>query len=322
MQKSNGSLSSGRPHANAAAARRKLVKQNWELYLFLLVPVAFILIFHYWPMYGAQIAFRKYRLADGIWGSQWVGFAQFVKFFKSPQFKTVVPNTLILSAYNLLAGFPLPILLAMSLNILNNVKLKKTVQMITYIPHFISVVVLVGMLMTILNPRIGLYGIIYRAFSGGVSPPDPMGRAYLFPHLYIWSGIWQNMGWNSIIYLAALSAVDMELHEAAQIDGASRFKRCIHIDFPTVLPTAAILLILNAGRIMSVGFEKAFLMQNSLNQSKSEIISTYVYRVGMLTGTGDFSYAAAIDLFNAAINMVLLVSVNGISKKIGNSSLW
>lgn len=205
--------------------RHKLVKQNWELYLFLLIPVVYILIFNYWPMFGVQIAFRKYRIADGIWGSQWVGFDQFYKFFRSPQFKTVVPNTIWLSLYGLVAGFPLPIILALALNVLRSRRYKMTVQMITYMPHFISTVVLVGMLIAILNPRIGLYGIVYQAFSGGKAPRDLMGQAAAFRHLYVWSGVWQNMGWSSIIYLAALSAVDTELHEAAQIDGASRFQR-------------------------------------------------------------------------------------------------
>ena len=300
----------------------KIMKQNWELYLFLVIPVAFIIIFHYWPMVGVQIAFRKYRIADGIWGSKWVGFAQFQKFFKSPQFKTVVPNTIILSLYGLLANFPLPIVLALALNVLRNKRLKMTIQMITYMPHFISTVVLVGMLIAILNPRIGMYGIVYKMFSGGVPPKDLMGQSRLFRHLYVWSGVWQNMGWSSIIYLAALSAVDTELHEAAQIDGASRFQRVLHIDFPTILPTAIILLIMNAGRIMSIGFEKAYLMQNNLNKSTSEIISTYVYYVGMTSGVGDFSYATAIDLFNAVINLFMLVLVNAVSKKLTDTSLW
>ena len=300
----------------------KIMKQNWELYLFLLIPVVFIIVFHYIPMVGVQIAFRKYRIADGIWGSKWVGFAQFQKFFKSPQFKTIVPNTILLSLYGLFANFPIPIILALALNVLRSKRFKMTIQMISYMPHFISTVVLVGMLIAILNPRIGMYGIIYQAMHDGKAPKDLMGQARLFRHLYVWSGVWQNMGWSSIIYLAALSAVDTELHEAAQIDGASRFKRVIHIDFPTILPTAIILLIMNAGRIMSVGFEKAYLMQNNLNKSTSEIISTYVYYVGMTSGTGDFSYATAIDLFNAVINLIMLVLVNGISKRVTDTSLW
>ncbi|MBO4299727.1 MAG: sugar ABC transporter permease [Clostridia bacterium] len=319
VQKDKSALSG---KAKARQATLKLARQNWELYLFLLIPLAFIIIFHYVPMIGVQIAFRKYRIADGIWGSKWVGFAQFQKFFKSPQFKTIVPNTIILSLYGLLANFPLPIILALSLNVLRNKRFKMTIQMISYMPHFISTVVLVGMLIAILNPRIGMYGIVYQAFHDGKAPKDLMGQAKLFRHLYVWSGVWQNMGWSSIIYLAALSAVDTELHEAAQIDGASRFQRVLHIDFPTILPTAIILLIMNAGRIMSIGFEKAYLMQNDLNKSTSEIISTYVYYVGMTSGTGDFSYATAIDLFNAVINLIMLVLVNGISRKVTDTSLW
>ncbi|MBR3504608.1 MAG: sugar ABC transporter permease [Clostridia bacterium] len=316
----------GKPALTAKQKARqstiRLAKQSWELYLFLLIPVAFIIIFHYVPMIGVQIAFRKYRIVDGIWGSKWVGFAQFQKFFKSPQFKTIVPNTIILSLYGLFASFPIPIILALALNVLRNKRFKMTIQMISYMPHFISTVVLVGMLIAILNPRIGMYGIIYQSFHDGKAPKDLMGQAGLFRHLYVWSGVWQNMGWSSIIYLAALSAVDTELHEAAQIDGASRYKRVIHIDFPTILPTAIILLIMNAGRIMSIGFEKAYLMQNNLNKSTSEIISTYVYYVGMTSGTGDFSYATAIDLFNAVINLIMLVVVNAISKKVTDTSLW
>lgn len=319
VQKSDGGINRKQ---DTRRIRHKLVKQNWELYLFLLIPVLFILIFHYWPMFGVQIAFRKYRIVDGIWGSEWVGLAQFQKFFKSPQFKTVVPNTIWLSLYGLLAGFPLPIVLALALNVLRSRRYKMTVQMITYMPHFISTVVLVGMMIALLNPRIGLYGIIYQAFSGGKAPRDLMGQAAAFRHLYVWSGVWQNMGWSSIIYLAALSAVDTELHEAAQIDGASRFQRVLHVDFPAILPTAIILLIMNTGNIMSIGFEKAYLMQNNLNKSTSEIISTYVYYIGMTSGTGDFSYATAINLFNSVINLLMLVLVNTISRRVTNTSLW
>ena len=308
--------------ARRREATLKAAKQNWELYLFLLIPVAFIIIFHYVPMIGVQIAFRKYRIADGMWGSKWVGFYQFLKFFKSPQFKTIVPNTIILSLYGLFASFPIPIVLALALNVLRNKRFKMTIQMISYMPHFISTVVLVGMLIAILNPRIGMYGIIYQALNEGKAPKDLMGQAAAFRHLYVWSGVWQNMGWSSIIYLAALSAVDTELHEAAQIDGASRFRRVLHIDFPTILPTAIILLIMNAGRIMSIGFENAYLMQNDLNKSTSEIISTHVYYIGMKQQPGDFSYATAIDLFNAVINLIMLLVVNAISKKVTDTSLW
>ena len=304
---------------SARSSVLKQARQNWELYLFLLIPVAFIIIFHYVPMIGVQIAFRKYRIADGIWGSKWVGFAQFTKFFKSPQFKTIVPNTIILSLYGLIANFPIPIILALALNVLRNKRFKMTIQMISYMPHFISTVVLVGMLIAILNPRIGMYGIMYRALNNGQSPKDLMGQANAFRHLYVWSGVWQNMGWSSIIYLAALSAVDTELHEAAQIDGASRFQRVLHIDFPVILPTAIILLIMSTGNVLSVGYEKVYLMQNDLNLGMSEIISTYVYKVGL--ANAQYSYSTAIGLFNNVVNVAILLTVNKIADKVSGTAL-
>jgi putative aldouronate transport system permease protein len=193
--------------------------------------------------------------------------------------------------------------------------------MVTYLPHFISVVVLVGILLTVLHPRIGLYGVLYKLIASGY-PKDMMGNAKLFPHLYVWSGAWQSIGYSSIIFLAALAAVNPELHEAAMIDGASRFKRVIHVDMPAILPTIIILLILRCGYIMSVGYEKAFLMQNDLNRTTSQIISTYVYQVGLASATANYSYAAAVGLFNSVINLILLVSVNGITRKFNETSLW
>lgn len=300
---------------------KKQILQSWQLYLFLLVPVAYIIIFNYVPMLGVQIAFRKFTITGGIWNSPWVGFANFEKFFNSYQFKRVLPNTLRISIYSLVAGFPFPIVLALCLNAMRNQRFKKIVQTVTYIPHFISTVVLVGMLLRVFNPRIGIYGILAKLITGE-QPRDIVGMAAVFPHMYVWSGIWQNMGWGTIIYIAALSSVDPELHEAAQIDGASRLQRIFFIDFPCILPTAVILLILNTGHIMSVGFEKVHLMQNNLNLSTSEVISTYVYKVGIAAGGGDFSYATAIGLFNSIVNMIVLVTVNGISKAVGDTSLW
>ena len=310
-------------HSRAIARRllKKQLRQCWQLYLFLLIPVVYILLFHYVPMFGVQIAFRKFSFTGGIWNSPWVGMANFQKFFQSYQFRRVLPNTLRISIYSLVAGFPFPIILALGLNAMRNQGYKKAIQTITYIPHFISTVVLVGMIFRVFNPRIGLYGI-FGTLLTGEQPRDILGMAIAFPHMYVWSGIWQNMGWGTIIYIAALSGVDTELHEAAQIDGASRFQRIRFIDFPSILPTAVILLILNTGHIMSVGFEKVYLMQNSLNLSTSEVISTYVYKVGIASGGGDFSYATAIGLFNSAVNMLVLVSVNAISKAVGETSLW
>jgi putative aldouronate transport system permease protein len=294
---------------------------NWELYLFLLIPVAYIIIFRYVPMYGVQIAFKRYTIANGIWKSPWVGFAQFTRFFTSPVFWQLLRNTLTLSLYSLFAVFPIPIILALALNSLRNIHYKKIIQMVTYLPHFISVVVLVGMLLTVLHPRIGLYGVLYKLLTE-TYPKDLISQAKMFPHIYVWSGAWQNVGYNSIIFLAALSAVDPELHEAALIDGASRFQRVLHVDIPAIIPTVVIMLILRCGSIMSVGYEKAFLMQNDLNRMSSEIISTYVYQVGLATGSGNYSYASAIGLFDSVINLVLLVTVNGLSRKFNETSLW
>lgn len=313
------------PESTMQAVRRSdlphRIKKNWRLYLFLLVPVAYILIFAYVPMAGLQLAFKRFNAADGIWGSPWVGMEQFQRFFSSYQFERVLKNTLTLSLYGLLAGFPFPILLALILNSLRSGRYRKTAQTITYLPYFISTVVLVGILAQVLNPRVGLVANITMAFSGG-EPANLMASPDAFPHLYVWSGVWQAMGYNSIIYIAALSGVDPNLHEAAQIDGANRFQRVLHIDFPAILPTATILLILNAGQLMNVGFEKAYLMQNSMNQSASEVISTYVYKVGLAASVTDFSYATAIGLFNSVVNMVLIVLVNFASKRLNGNSLF
>ncbi|MCL2092907.1 MAG: ABC transporter permease subunit [Treponema sp.] len=300
---------------------KKDLRANWELYIFLLLPLVWLIIFRYVPMYGVQIAFKNFSFRYGIWGSPWVGFMQFQRFFTSPIFFTLLRNTLVLSLYGLFAVFPLPILLALALNSMKHIKYKKFIQMATYLPYFISVVVLVGMMMTVLHPRVGLYGVLYNFFTGSY-PRDLISSATTFPHLYVWSGAWQGVGYSSIIFLAALSAVDPELHEAALIDGASRFQRVFHIDIPAIIPTITILLILRAGQIMSIGFEKAFLMQNDLNRMTSEIISTYVYRVGLETGTGNFSFASAVGLFDSVINLTLLVIVNGISRKFNETSLW
>lgn len=288
--------------------------------MFLIIPVAYILIFAYYPMLGIQIAFKKYSVAGGIWGSKWVGFSNFTKFFKSYQFQRTLVNTLRLSAYSLFFGFPLPIIFALLANTITSTTYKKVVQTIVNLPHFISVVVLVSMVNQVFGSRTGLYGIICYALSGDY-PPDLFASAQNFQHFYIWSGVWQNFGWGAIIYIAALTAVSPDLHEAAEIDGASRVQRVIHIDFPAILPTVVIMLILRTGQIMNIGFEKTFLMQNSLNLAMSEVISTYVYKQG-LTGKMDFSYSTAINLFNSVINMILIVSVNWISRRVGETSLW
>jgi putative aldouronate transport system permease protein len=299
-------------------------KKLWQLHVFILVPVIYVLIFKYYPMLGVQIAFKDFMPTEGIWGSPWVGFKHFINFFKSYQFMRVIVNTLRISIYSICIGFPISIIFALLLNTLKRYWFKKIVQTITYIPHFISLVVLVGMMIQFFNPVIGVYGTIFRAIYGGGYPPDLIARPSAFIHMYVWSNIWKETGWNSIIYIAALASVDIQLYDAADIDGASRWKKLIHIDLPSIMPTIAILLILKIGHLMDLGFEQAYLMQNSLNLTSSEIISTYVYKVGLKSGLSNFSYASAIGMFNSVINCMLLLIVNRASGKLtqGEASLW
>ena len=311
--------------AALAAGRKKnktlvRAKGQWQLYLFMLIPVAFVLVFSYYPMLGIQLAFKDFDYNLGMWGSEWIGLDHFTKFLDSYMFARVLKNTLVVSLYGLVAGFPIPIIFALLLNSMQNQKYKKVVQTVTYLPHFISTVVMVGIIMQILNPQMGIFGTAWRAMTGSMAP-DIMANPDAFPHLYVWSGIWQSVGWSSIVYVAALSGVDSSLYEAAAIDGAGRFKQVIHIDLPAILPTAILLLIMNAGSIMNVGFEKVFLFQNDLNLRTSEIISTYVYKIG-LTGQNDLGYATAIGLFNSVVNFILIVIVNTISSRVSQQSLW
>lgn len=295
------------------------LKQNWQYLVFLLLPITYLIIFEYGPLVGVQIAFRDYRPKLGIWGSPWVGFENFTRFLKSYNFWTILKNTLAVSLYGIFAGFPIPIILALMLHSCKSRQLRKLTQNVSYIPHFISVVVLVGIVDQILNPITGLVGAIYR-LSGGVGYlQDLRGDPNAFRGLFVWSGVWQNMGWNTIIYISALCGVSPELHEAAMIDGATRFQRLIHVDIPAILPTIAIMLILRCGQVMSVGYEKVYLMQNALNLSTSEVISTYVYKVGL--GQDDFSFAAAIDLFNSVINCIMLITVNSIARKASDGEM-
>lgn len=306
-----------------ATQRKRLITQikgNYQLYLILLVPFVWIIIFRYAPMYGAQIAFRSYSVSRGIWGSEWVGFAQFQRFLTSYQFERVIVNTLMVSLYQLAAGFPFPIILALALNSTNVFGLKKVVQTTTYIPHFISTVVMVAMVLQFLSPRIGVFNDVRKLF--GLEVINFIAEPRYFRSIYVWSGVWQTSGWGSIIYLAALSGIDPSLHEAATIDGASRLQRIRHIDIPGIMPTAVILLIINAGALMNVGFEKAFLLQNDLNLRASEVIQTYVYKVGLASAMANYSYSTAIGLFNSVINLILIVSVNKIAGKLGETSLW
>ena len=303
-------------------ALRRKYGRYWQLYLFLLIPVVYIIIFSYVPMAGVQIAFRKFNYMGGIWESPWVGLANFRKFFNSYMFTRVIGNTLRISLYDIIAGFPFPIIFALCLNTIEHRRFKKFLQTVTYMPHFISAVVIVGMLMQIFHPLNGIYGIIVKAVTGSQAA-DLFGKPNAFPHLYVWSGIWQSFGWSSIIYVAALTSVPEELYEAARMDGAGRFKMVLHIDLPALAPTITILLILKLGSVMSLGFEKAWLMQNNLNLRTSELISTFVYKQGLAAGgPTDFSYAAAIGFFNSLVNLALIVMVNKIANKLSETSLW
>jgi putative aldouronate transport system permease protein len=269
-------------------------------------------------MYGVQIAFKNFIAVRGFTGSPWAGLDHFERFFESYQFATVMKNTLGISIYELLVAFPAPILLALLLNQLSSERFKKIVQTVTYAPHFISVVVVVGMLYLFLSPKHGLINQILLLF--GMEPVFFMASPSWFQTIFVFSGIWQNIGWSTIIYLAALSGVNPDLHEAAVVDGASKLQRIRHIDLPSIMPTIVILLILNVGHLMRVGFEKVYLMQNQLNIDASEIIQTYVYKAGLLDA--QFSYSAAIGLFNSVINFILLLSVNHLAKKMKQASLW
>ena len=303
------------------SARRTLqqMKKSYMLYIFLLPAVIMVAIFCYAPMYGVLMAFQNYSPSKGILGSPWVGFEWFERFFNMPRFWQILGNTLTLSVYSLIVGFPIPIILAVLINSVESNRFRRVTQTVTYMPHFISTVVLVGMITVFLSPRSGFLNHMLEMF-GAAEDTYYMGVAEYFPHIYVWSGVWQDMGWNSIIYLAALTGVDQALHEAAQVDGATKLQRIWHIDLPAIIPTMVILLILNVGSIMSVGYEKVFLMQNDLNIMSSEVISTYVYKIGLTQQ--QFSYSAAIGLFNNVINFILLITVNKISSKLSGSSLW
>lgn len=294
------------------------MKRNWQLYALIAPVVIYYIVFHYLPMYGVQIAFKDFIASKGIWESPWVGFKHFERFFNSYFFERLILNTLTISLYTLLVSFPVPIILALMLNEVKTKWFKKTVQTITYAPHFLSVVVVVGMLFIFLNPSTGIINHLIVALGG--ESASFMTDPKWFKTLYVMSDVWQTMGWSSIIYLAALSGVDHQMHEAATIDGASKLQRIWHINIPTIAPTIVILLILNLGSVMAIGFEKIFLMQNSLNLESSDVISTYVYRAGILDA--QYSFSAAIGLFNSLVNFTLLVVVNFIARRVNETSLW
>ena len=289
----------------------------WQIYVLLLPAVIYIIIFNYAPMFGLQIAFRNFKTKLGFFNSPWVGWKYFEKFFTYPHCWRIIKNTLVLSLYSL-ATFPLAVIAALLINELRSTKLKKTVQMVTYAPHFISTVVIVSMLQLFMGQSTGIINHVVEWLGG--TRTDFLGNSEMFAHIYVWSGVWQELGWGTIIYLSTLSGVSPELHEAAYIDGANRMQIIWHINIPSILPTVVIMLIMRCGNILSVGYEKAYLMQNDLNLDASQIISTYTYQLGILGG--QYSYSTAIGLFNTVVNVAMLVIVNTISKKLSDTSLW
>ena len=296
------------------------VKRHWQLYLLLLLPLVWLIIFQYVPMYGAQIAFKKYIVTKGIADSPWIGLDNFVRFLNSAKFELVMKNTIVLSFYQLIGSFPFPIILALCLNQVRQKAFKKTVQLVTYAPHFISMVVLVGIMIQVFHPRIGLTAFIAGMLE--VDAPNWMGSRSAFPHVYVGSGLWQNVGFRAIIYLAVLATIDPTLHEAAIVDGANKIQRMWHIDLPGLLPTAVVLLVLQTGRVLNISFEKIYLMQNPINIRVSEVISTYVYKVGLLSPVLDFSYATAIGLLQGVVSLLLIISVNRLARRLSGHGIW
>jgi putative aldouronate transport system permease protein len=299
-------------------SRLRSVTNQYQLYLFIMPTMIYFIVFKYIPMYGVQIAFKDFITNIGIWKSPWIGFVHFERLFQSVEFVRILKNTFLLSGMQLAFGFPLPIIVAIMLNQVSNRSFKKFTQTTIYAPYFISTVVLVGMITVFSAQRTGLFNLIITAFGG--KEIFFMGRPGWFRPLYVMSSIWQNTGWSAIIYIAALTSISNELYEAAVVDGASKWQKIIYIEIPGLMPTAVIMLILSVGNIMSIGFEKAYLMQNGLNRTASEIISTYVYKQGLLGA--QFSFSSAVGLFNSVTNLVLLFTANTFARKIGGTSLW
>lgn len=293
------------------------IRQSWQLYVLLAIPLLYLLIFQYWPMYGAQIAFRNFNALQGITESPWVGLKHFQRFISSYDFERTLRNTLIISFYSLIVGFPFPIMLALGLNYVRKQWFKNFVQLVTYAPYFISTVVMAGIILQFLSPDAGLFNQILKRFD--ITPINVMSKPDMFAHVYVWSGLWQTMGFSAIIYLATLSSVDPTLHEAAIVDGASKLQRIRYIDLPELMPVAIVLLVLSMGGILSTGFEKILLLQNPLNIRTSEVIDTYVYRVGLASTVPNYSYASAIGLFKSVVGLILVLVVDRFAKRMGQS---
>lgn len=296
------------------------LKKYWPYYVLLLPALAYFIIFCYGPMYGVQIAFKDFKIKKGFAGSPWADpwFKYFRQFFESYYAWNIIRNTLVLSVYSLLCGFPVPVILALSMDEMRNQKLKKVVQTITYAPNFIAVVVMCGMILNFTSQTGGLINNMITALGG--EPVAFMYKANLFPHIYVWTGIWQSMGWSSVIYFASLSGIDPQLLEAATLDGASRVKKIIHVKLPYVMPIMIIQLILNAGSLLNVGYEKVYLLQNSLNLDTSEVISTYVYKRGLVDA--QYSFSTAVGLAQSVVSFVMVAIVNTMANHLSETSLW
>ena len=299
---------------------KKSIKKHWQLYLLLIPVIAYYIVFKYKPMVGVQIAFRDFRLRKGMWNSNWVGMKHFIRFFSSYNCLPIIGNTLYLGFLSLVFCFPFPVFLALVFNELRSEKLKKTMQTITYAPHFISTIVVVGMLMAMCSPSTGIVNTLLMNLGLVSEPVYLMGSGKYFRLMYILSGIWKDAGWNAIIFISALAAIDPTLYEAARVDGASRWQQLIFVTLPSILPTIVIMLILESGKVLNIGFEKVYAMQTDLNLSVSEVISTYTYKVGL--ENLEYDYATAIGLFNSVVSFILLIVVNGISKRATETSLW
>lgn len=308
----------GKNMSGKKAGFGKYFRAHWQLYLLMLFPMIVLLIFSYGPMYGLILAFKDYKVSLGIWKSPWAdhhGMNNFIRFFNNYNFKECLRNTLVISLYSMIVSIPTSILLALSLNYANNRFFRKTVQMITYCPYFISTIVFVGIINMLMDNRIGVIGsFLYNHFGINV-----LGSSALFPTLYVWTGVWQGVGFGAIIYIAALAGVDPQLHEAAIIDGATLLQRIRYVDIPSILPTAVIMMILNMGSILNTGYEKILAMQNQTNLTTSEVISTYSYKVSLVSTFPDYPYATAIGLFQSAVGLILILIVNKIADKISGN---
>jgi len=297
---------------------RRRKDSHWQLWLMMIPAIVFMLVFVYKPMSGVLIAFQDYSLKKGIWGSEWIGFDNFTRLFKSYWFPVILKNTLTISLLSLLLSFPAPIILALAANEIRSEKRKRLFQTVSYAPHFISTVVVCGMITVFLSPESGVINFLLKLV--GVEPVAFLAKPKAFKWVYVLSGIWQTVGWSAIIYIAALSGVDKNLLEAAEIDGANRIQRIRYVNFPVLIPTIVIMFILRCGSILSVGYEKVYLLQNTANLSASEVISTYVYKVGL--EKADFGFSTAVNLFNNVINCIVLILSNKISRKVSGSSLF